>query len=65
VNGTEDPGWRPALRPWWKLLGPWFVLEKEYRRPDLLGLRRRYIHVGTLLVELCLGVQWVSRAEHE
>jgi hypothetical protein len=57
VNHDDDPGWLPALRPWWHLLIPWLVL---IRRPglDLVGLRRIYLHTGLALAELTIVVAY-------
>jgi hypothetical protein len=51
VNASEDPGWRPALRPIWRLLIPWIGIFPRKRRLDLVGLRRMFIHIGLVLVE--------------
>jgi hypothetical protein len=59
VNAGDDPGWRPALRPIWRLFFPWFgwfgiLLFK--RRLNLVGLRRQFIHMGVGLVELSIVI---------
>jgi len=57
---SDDPGWRPALRPIWKFLVPWVTFFPLRRRLDLIGLRRVFLHVGVALVELALVIS--SRA---
>jgi len=59
VNAGEDPGWRPALRPIWRLFIPWFGwfgIFPSKRRLDLVGLRRRFIHMGVALVEFSIVI---------
>jgi hypothetical protein len=55
VNGTEDPGWRPALRPFWGFLLPWIALLRR-KRLDLIGLRRVFLHTGVALVEVTIVI---------
>jgi hypothetical protein len=58
VNGDDDPGWRPALRPWWHLFVPFVPIWLRRDRVDVIRLRHVYLHSGIALVELCLAVQW-------
>jgi hypothetical protein len=55
VSAGEDPGWGPALRPFWQFLLPWFGLLRR-KRLDLIGLRRVFLHTGVALVEVTIVI---------
>jgi hypothetical protein len=56
VNASDDPGWRPALRPICMFLLPWIAFLVRKRRLDLIGIRRVFLHVGVGLVELAIVI---------
>jgi hypothetical protein len=55
VIGAEDPGWRPAFRPFWQFLIPWIPLLRR-KRLDLVGLRRVFLHIGAASVEVAIVI---------
>ena len=57
MTDPGDPGWRPALRPWWRFLVP-FVDLFAFRRKaaDLIGLRHVFVHIGVALAAFALVV---------
>jgi hypothetical protein len=64
VNADDDPGWRPALRPWWHLVVPWIPFRfLKPERSDLIGLRHVFVHTTIALVELCVAIQLVVDGE--
>jgi len=55
VSAGEDPGWGPALRPFWQFLLPWIALFRR-KRLDLIGLRRVFLHMGVALAEVTIVI---------
>lgn len=57
MTDPGDPGWRPALRPWWRFVVPFVDLFAFRRKPaDLIGLRHVFVHTGIALVAFALVV---------
>lgn len=65
MTGDDDPGWLPALRPWWHFLVPFVPIWFRRGPLDLIGLRHLFVHSGVAVVELCIGVQWTLHDEPE
>lgn len=55
MSAGEDPGWGPALRPFWQFLLPWIALFRR-KRLDLIGLRRVFLHMGVALAEVTIVI---------
>ena len=64
MNGADDPGWRPALRPIWTFLVPWVAFFPPRRRLDLIGLRRLFLHTGVALIELTFVISSLADEHH-
>lgn len=64
MNGADDPGWRPALRPCWHLLVPWIPFRfVKPERLNLIGLRHVFVHTAVALLELCVALQLIVDGE--